>query len=210
MQDKITYHWGDRHLQIVLGNRIAPRIKALYWGEFVLTLGMATVFLMQSLPMLTDVIHFVSGIGAAFLYALAAYRFLSRMMYREELWLDDEYMMVVSTTPFKRKVSKYSWDGIGPLHYAGKLMKTDHPLKGQCYDYFGFETQEQLIQNIHDEGNLYFNYEGFAVRFARGVYSWHAEEMVRIMKLFAGNNLRLAPEWKQLMQQTSYDMEGEA
>lgn len=81
--------------------------------------------------------------------------------------------------------------------------------KRQCYDYFGFETQEQLIQDIHDEGNLYFNYEGYAVRFARGVYSWDAEEMVRIMKLYAGRSLKLAPEWKQLMQQTSYDIEDE-
>ncbi len=209
MHDKITYHWGNSHLQIVLGGRIALRIKALYWGEFVLTLGMATIFLLQSLPLLSDIVHFISGMGATFLYVLAAYRFVSRMMYKEEVWLDEECLMVVNATPFKRKVKKYLWVFMGPLHYAGKLPKTDHPLKGQCYDYFGFETQEQLIQDIHDEGNLYFNYEGYAVRFARGVYSWDAEEMVRIMKLYAGRSLKLAPEWKQLMQQTSYDIEDE-
>lgn len=210
MPDKIRYSWGSNHLHIVLGDRAAPRIKALYWGEFLLTSGMATVFLLQSLPIMHSVLHLIAGIGSAFLYALAAYRFFSRMFFREEVWLDEEYLMIVNATPFKRKIRKYEWQDMGALHYAGKMQKTDHPLKGQCYDYFGFETQEQLIQNIHDEGNLYFNYQGYAVRFAIGVYSWDAEEMVSMMKIYMGNNLRLGPEWTRMAQQSShYDMEDE-
>jgi len=209
MPDKILYNWGTSHLQIKLGDRIAPRIKALYWGEFLLTAGMATVFLLQSLPFRASFIHVISGIGSAFLYALAAYRFMTRMMYKEEVWLDEEFLMLVNITPFKRKVSRYSWQDVGPLHYAGKMTKTDHPLKGQCYDYFGFETQEHLIQNMYDEGNLYFNYCGFSVRFAKGVYSWSAEEMIRMMKLYMGDTLRLGPEWKRMAQET-FDVEDEA
>jgi hypothetical protein len=209
MPDKILYNWGTNHLQIKLGDRIAPRIKALYWGEFVLTAGMATIFLLQSFPLNASFFNAVAGLGAAFLYGLAAYRFIARMLYKEEVWLDEEYLMLVNITPFKRKVSKYDWHDVGPLHYTGKRSKTDHPLKGQCYDYFGFETQEQLIQNIYDEGNLYFNYCGFSVRFAKGVYSWNAEEMVRMMKLFMGDTLRLGPEWRR-MEQQMFDIEDEA
>jgi len=209
MPDKILYNWGTNHLQIKLGDRIAPRIKALYWGEFVLTAGMATIFLLQSFPLTASFFNAVAGIGAAFLYGLAAHRFMARMLYKEEVWLDEEFMMLVNITPFKRKVSKYDWHDVGPLHYTGKRSKTDHPLKGQCYDYFGFETQEQLIQNIYDEGNLYFNYCGFSVRFAKGVYSWDAEEMVRMMKLYMGDALRLGPEWKR-MEQQMFDVEDEA
>jgi hypothetical protein len=56
-----------------------------------------------------------------------------------------------------------------------------------------------MIQSLHDQGNLYFEtYEG-RVYFAAGVYSWTAEEMVQIMKLYTGSALQLGPEWKEML-----------
>lgn len=199
MPSKTIYNWGDGHLQIKLGNRTAPRIKALYWGEFLVTLGMSTVFMLRAMPVSASGLHMAAFTFSAVLYLLASYRFISRTFYTEELWLDDTFLTVISSTPFKRKLNRYDWENIGPIHYIGKEVKTDHPLKGQCYDYFGFETQEQLIQNIHEEGNLYFNYGGYMVRFAKCVYSWDAEEMLDMMRLFAGNKLRLGKEWEAVL-----------
>ncbi|MBS1771764.1 MAG: hypothetical protein JST82_02805 [Bacteroidetes bacterium] len=207
MPDKITYNWGEDHLQIMLGRQIAPRIKTLFWLEFIFTSGMATIFLIQSMPLKANLIHFAGYLGTATLYALAAYRFISRMFFTEELWLDAEYLTIVNATPFKRKVYRYEWQSAGPLHYVGTDAKTDHPLKGQCYDYFGFETQERLIQNLHTEGKLYFNYYGFPVRFAKGLYSWDAEEVVRMMKIYAGRKLSLGPEWKRMVEESWFEEE---
>jgi hypothetical protein len=81
----------------------------------------------------------------------------------------------------------------------GKDVKTDHPLKGQSFDYFGFDTHEQLVQNLHQEGNLCIYFYHQQVRFGKGVYLWHAEELVQMMKLFAGESLKLGAEWKYLM-----------
>jgi hypothetical protein len=205
MPNTTIYHWGDNYLQIKLGNRTAPRIKALYWGEFLITLGMSTIFMLQSFPIAHNVVHMMAAAGSAVLYLLASYRFISRTFYTEELWLDDMFLTIISSTPFKRKLDQYDWANIGQLHYIGKDSKTDHPLKGQCYDYFGFETQEKLIQNIHEDGNLYFNYGGYRVRFAKGVYSWNAEEMVGMMQLFAGNKLHLGIEWENILQDSEAD-----
>ncbi len=198
MKENISYHWGHDHLLIKLGNRIQPRIRVLFWSEFVLTLGMATIFMMKAMPAGTSLVNWLACLGASVLYLLAAYRFFSRMYYNETIVLDPEYITIINGTPFTQKIRRYEWEDIGPLHYVGKSSKTDHPLKGNCYDYFGFETQEQLIQNLHQNGNLYFNYAGFSVRFARAVYSWDAEEMVGLMKIYAGKRLRLGPEWKQM------------
>lgn len=200
MKNHISYHWGDEYLLINLGNRINPRIKALFWAEFVFTCGMATIFLIRSIPFAQGLVHVLSATGAALLYILASYRFLSRMFYKEKVLLDPESIIITYSTPFNRKVSRYDWQFIGPLHYKGTALKTAHPLKGNCYDYFGFETQEHLIQNLHQEGNLYFNFGGFPVCFAKGVYSWHAEEMVHMMRIYAGDKLRLGPEWKSMLQ----------
>lgn len=200
MSKNITYHWGDTQLLISLGNRLQRRIKILFLAEFLLTAGMATTFLLQALPLSGKVAHWVAAIGSAVLYLMASYRLLSRMFETEKLLLDKTDLVIVRKTPFSLHSARYSWKDMGPLHYTGKGQKTDHPLKGHSFDYFGFETHEHLVQSLHHDGNLSFTYNGYTVRFARGVYSWDAEDMVYIMKLYAGNMLHLGPEWEQMLQ----------
>ena len=184
---------------ITLGNRTNARIRALFIAEFVFTAGMATILLLKSYPFKPIFIDWIAGIGAAALYLLAANRFLARIFFSERLLIDQQTLTIIRKWAFTQQVRRYNWREIGALHYEGKRVKTDHPLKGKCFDYFGFETQEHLIQSLHDEGNLYFDtYEG-RVYFASGVYSWNAEEMVQIMKLYIGSALQLGPEWKEML-----------
>jgi hypothetical protein len=200
-KSRISYQWGDDHLLIVVSNTVQPRIKLLFWAEFLFTIGMATIFLLQSLPLDQNLLHATAGLGATVLYLLAAYRFLSRMFFEERLLIDGTSFIIIQRTPFSLKTRTYLWKEIGPLHYVGKETKTDHPLKGRSFDYLGFETQEHLIQSLHHDGNMYFNYRGLPVRFARGVYSWDAEEIVRMMKLYIGGGLRLGPEWDMMKEE---------
>jgi hypothetical protein len=207
-QRSITYYWGEKSLLITLGNRTHKRIRALYVMEFLLTSAMATVFLLQSLPFQHTFINWISGAGASTLYILAAHRFLSRIFFTERILLEQNSFTIIRKTIFSQKVRRYDWRYIGALHYGGKTRKTDHPLKGKCFDYFGFETQEQLIQTLHDDGNLYFESIEGRVYFASGVYSWNAEEMVQMMRLFIGASLKLGPEWKEMLQEQEFDDAG--
>lgn len=191
----ITYKWGSDYLLIDLGNRVPGRIKALYYGEFLLTSGMATILLLRLGSFSLGVVNWLAAAGVAALYLLAAYRFFSRLFFTESIVVDYDSLLIVNNTPFVKKINRYEWRHMGVLHYLGKTPKTDHPLKGKSFDYLGFETQEHLIQHIHHDGNLYFNYEGRPVRFARRVYSWDAEEMIDMIKLYAGSKLKLGPEW---------------
>lgn len=197
----ITYHWGDRALLITLGNKVGTRIRALYIAELILTLSMATVFLLQSVPFRHNIINWVAATGASVLYIIAAYRFLARIFFKEQLLLDANHITIIRNTLLSRHASKFDWRHIGPLHYQGKAQKTDHPLKGGCFDYFGFETQEHLIQSLHHEGNLYFDTPNGRIYFAPGVYSWDAERMVQMMKLYSGTMLQLGPEWNDMLQE---------
>lgn len=205
MSKNITYHWGDSQLLISLGNRLQRRIKILFLAEFLFTSGMATIFLLQALPLSGKFAHWVAACGAALLYLMASYRLLSRMFETEKLLLDKNDLVIVRKTLFSLQSARYSWREIGPLHYMGKERKTDHPLKGHSFDYFGFETHEHLIQSLHHEGNLSFICNGYTIRFARGVYSWDAEDMVYIMKLYVGDTLRLGPEWEQMLHAQEMD-----
>lgn len=201
----ITYYWGDRNLLIILGNRTHMRIKALYLIEFIFTIGMATIFLLQSFPLHKAFVHWAACIGASGLYLLASYRFLARVFFTERLLLENHSLTIIKKTIFSQKVRRYEWKNIGALHYEGKAQKTDHPLKGSSFDYFGFDTQEHLIQSLHHDGNMYFDTPNGRVYFASGVYSWNAEEMVQMMKLFIGSVLKLGPEWKEMLQEQEFD-----
>lgn len=208
-EQKIYYHWGDDNLMINLGNRVEPRIKILFWAEFLLTTGWATIFLLKALPITSTYMDVLTAFGATFLYILAAYRFLSRVFFTERLLLRPERLEIITRTPFSFRSSGYEWQYMGPMHYTGQEKKTEHPLTGQCYDYFGFETQEKLIHKLHNEGNLFFNYGGFPVRFGKGLYSWDAEDVVNMMQLFIGNKLVLGPEWGHMIQENETDDERE-
>ncbi len=119
--------------------------------------------------------------------------------------LDEQCIAFVKKTIFSKQVRRYDWRLLGVLHYEGRAKKTDHPLKGKSFDYFGFETQEQIIQTLHQDGNLYFETPQGKLYFAIGVYSWDAEEMVQMMKMYMGTSLQLGPEWEQMLQAHEMD-----
>jgi hypothetical protein len=204
MKTEIKYLWGKDDLLIDLGKRTEPRIRIIYCIEFLVTIGIATVLLLQSFRLQFNWLQFITSTCIGIVYLLAAYRFLSRMFYREKLFITSETFSIIRKTIFRRTIATYEWEGMGPLHYAVKEAKTDHPLKGKSFDYFGFDTQEHVVQYLHHEGNLYFNYNEIPVRFARGIYSWHAEEIVNMIRLFSGPALQLGPEWKNMMQEIDW------
>ncbi len=202
--NSINYFWGKDHLIISLGNRTNFRIKALYLIEFIIISGMATLLLLQSIGTGKGYMAMAADIGAGLLYVLAAYRFLARMFFNELIVLDEYALTLIRRSLFSRQEKQIYWYNVCMLHYAGMAIKTDHPLKGKCYDYFGFDTQEQLVQNLHNPGNLYVDTLLGRVYFASGVYSWDAEEMVQMMKLYAGKRLRLGPEWEEMQALEEY------
>ncbi len=201
----ITYYWGQRSLLINLGNRTSKRLRILYVFEFLFTAGLASIFFIQALPLTKNYFHWVAVTGASLLYFLAARRLLLRSILQESIMLDEQCIAFVKKTIFSKQVRRYDWRLLGVLHYEGRAKKTDHPLKGKSFDYFGFETQEQIIQTLHQDGNLYFETPQGKLYFAIGVYSWDAEEMVQMMKMYMGTSLQLGPEWEQMLQAHEMD-----
>jgi hypothetical protein len=205
MKHGITYYWGKDDLLIDLGNRTKLRIKLLYFGEFLFASCMAAIFLAESFPFSRSITHVISGIGASILLLLASGRLLLRLSFREALQLDKYSLTIIRKRLWFKQCRSYNWQYIGMLHYAAKKPKTDHPLKGKSFDYFGLDTHEQLIQSLHHDGNLFFDYGDNRIYFGRGVYSWDAEKMVNMMKLFTGTLLHLGPEWEQMLQTQELD-----
>ncbi len=205
MDAEITYYWARDHLRIDLGNRTDKRLRMFFWLEFCFTVCLATVFLVQVFPIQRIWLHGLTIAGSGVLYVLAVFRLLSRISTKEQLVLTQTHFTLIRKSLVTRKVQHYQWQYMGQLHYLGKDKKTDHPLKGHYFDYFGFETNEHFIQNLHRDGSLYFTYHSCPVRFGRFIYSWHAEEIVRMMQLYIGDTLVLGSEWKRMLQEHEWD-----
>lgn len=180
-------------------------MRILYVFEFLFTVGLATVVLMKSLSLTHQLLLWVNITCSSILYFLAGRRFLQRIYLDESITLDQHHISFIKKTLLSTRVKKYDWRVLGALHYEGQVKKTDHPLKGKTFDYFGFETHEHIIQILHKNGNLYFDTPEGRLYFAVGVYSWHAEEMVQMMRMYMGNYLRLGPEWEQMLQTHEMD-----
>lgn len=180
-------------------------MRVLYVFEFLFTIGLATAVLIKSLSLTHVLLLWTNIIGASLLYFLAARRFLLRISLKESVMLDERYISFVKKSLISKKIKKYDWRMLGQLHYEGQVKKTDHPLKGRSFDYLGFETHEHIIQILHKNGNLYFDTPEGRLYFAVGLYSWHAEEMVQMMRMYMGNYLRLGPEWEEMLQTHEMD-----
>jgi hypothetical protein len=204
---EIIYNWGKDYLLIDLGNRIQNRIRLLFIAEFLFIAGIATCLLLIAIPVQGNFTHFVMCIGATITYMLAAYRFLSRLFFNESLYITTKAISIHQQSPFYRSTRTFNWQSISEMHYIGKPHKTDHPLKGNSFDYFGFESQEQLIQRLHHKGNLYFSCEDENIYFARGVYFWDAEKTIRMIKLYAGHEVKLDDELERMVSEPESENE---
>lgn len=177
----------------------------MYVVEFAVTCVMATVFLLQSFPFSNSVIHWVSVVGASLLYILASYRFFTRIFFNEQLVLDTQYITLVKKTFLSRQVNRYDWKHIGEMHFEAKTKKVGHPLKGKYFDYFGFDAPGHFVRVHRQEGILYFDTYDGRIYFAGGVSASDAEKLVQIMKLYLGAQLKLGPEWKEMLQEQEMD-----
>ncbi len=201
----IVYLWGKDDLRIVLCSRMDSRVRLLYWFELLMAVSIATIFVLQALFVQHRFWPLLINMGACAIYTIAIYRFLSRTFFKEQLLITPTHFHIIRQTPFSRYHQSFDWQYMSPLRYIGRDRKTDFVLKGEGFDYSAFDRQEQLVQDLHQDGNLYFEYRNRPVRFARGIYIWHAEEIVRMIQLHAGHLLVLDEEWKNILQETEWD-----
>lgn len=204
-RQKITYLWGNNSLLINMGNRANGRVRALSVFEFLCTATLATIFFIQSFPLKNNYFHWITGSCAVVLYVLASRRLLQKFYLTEKILLEENCISFITKNIFSEKVKTYDYRLLRELHYEGPAAKTDHPLKGRTFDYWGFDTQEKLLQSMQQNCHLYFETREGRLYFAQGVYSWDAEEMVQMMRIFMGSHLLLGPEWEQMLQTHEMD-----
>lgn len=199
MNNKIKYYWGDNRLEIDLGNRVSSRIRRILIGEFLISLAFVLLFSFKAFHHPDRVIGSLEAMGALLIFSIAFYRFISRYFYYEKLILTSQQFSISIKRYFHQSIQTYQWRDMGAIHYSGFDDCTT--MNCESYDCLNFKSQKLLLGDLHQEGNLHFAYQkSLTINFARGVYTWDAEEIIRMIQLFAGDGIQLGKEWEHIGQ----------
>ncbi len=120
-------------------------------------------------------------------YFLIAYRFINKAFQSEKLYIHDNKLTIIKSSFISRKENTYDFNQISNFRHLDKPEISKHPLTGDTIDYFGFQTNANLANELHGDERLAFEYNGKTIKFGENIYSWDFEQLKDSMDLILGN-----------------------
>lgn len=199
MPASINFTSTENGCEITISNKLRSGVRILFYIQFIVCLVFGALFfamMFQSLD--APVLLSLFTAGAAVVYVLAAYRYIERVREKEIIHITPESISISKKKILGKETSIYEMKHIRNLRYELPPVYTDHPLKGESFDYLGFQTRDKEIQQLHDEGRLTFFYDGQEVRFGKMLASWDAEEIGEKIRDITGTTLDMGAESMQV------------
>ena len=132
---------------------------------------------------------FIFILVAAFAFYLAAYRFLSKAIESEKIFLNNQYLQLTRTGFLKTRTTSYDLTNISNFRHLGKPQLSKHPLAGETFDYLGFQTEQAVINEMHGDNRLAFTYLNNTITFGENIMSWEFEELKSLFRDVIGKDL---------------------
>jgi hypothetical protein len=193
MASRIQYNTTKEGTLITIGNNLTMRVKGLFIIQFLVAIIGAVSFLMM---FYNDLDTFASTglllftLTSATVFFVAAYRYLNRVLEREEILVKSLQLIITDIGFLKRKVRVFEIAKVADFHHLAAPKYTDHPLNGKSFDYLGFQTRDKEIQAINNDGRISFFYEGRNILFGKGITTWEAEEIGKVIYEITKNDIR--------------------
>jgi hypothetical protein len=163
-----TYKDG---MLITLTKAFDSRLKILdvfYFAAYFFSGGaFLMLFLSQNSTLFSSLVALFRAVG----FFLAAYRFANRSARSEKIFIDKNKMPLIKQGLLRSRVRDFDLSKISDFRFVDKPELTRHPLAGDSFDYLGFQTQQEVINQMYGDNCLAFNYEGKTVTFCDDAYS---------------------------------------
>ena len=185
---------------VTLSDAFDSRAKALYFFYFLVFFSAASIFLRIYLTA-TDPpvgIVVVSALGTIAFY-LGAYRFINKALMSEKLFFNKETLQLIKQGLFGSFVKTYHISDISNFRHLKKPELSAHPLAGQSFDYLGFQTEQKVINEMHGDNRIAFDWKGIPVLFGQDIYSWEFEALEMMLYDVTGNDLRYNDEFEKTL-----------
>ncbi|WP_236387118.1 hypothetical protein [Chitinophaga filiformis] len=111
---------------------------------------------------------------------------------KEQLFISKDSLQLIRKEIFRSSRQAFNVEKISHFRHLAKPPLTKHPLAGEGFDYLGFQTEEQVINDMHGDNQLAFDYAGRTVKFGNDIPSWDFEELESIFLEVTGKDLTIA------------------
>jgi hypothetical protein len=192
----ITKDYKDGKI-ITFSTPLDSRAKILYAFYFLSFFAPAVFFLYFLLTeQELDVIALIIGIIGVAAFFIAAFRFVNKALMREELFINKKELQLINQSILLKNIRSYDITKISNFRHLSKPELTKHPLAGETFDYLGFQTEQKVINEMHGDNRLAFDYEIKTITFGENIYSWEFEELQILLYDVTGNDLRYTDEFE--------------
>jgi hypothetical protein len=184
---KVIKHQGGDRVQ--LSRPFDNRTKVLNFVYFLVFAVSGSAFILlisDTAGNSSDLVGLV--IGA--LFCFIGYKFLNKAFMSEELDIANGRLIIRRKGFLRSKEDVFEISGISNFRHLAMPELTKHNLAGDSFDYLGFQTEQKLINDLHGDNRVGFDYEGKFVSFGEEIYSWEFEQLEILLYDLTGNDLR--------------------
>ena len=181
--------------EVVLSKAFDSRAKILYIIYFILFtctgLFLGNMFISFN-PESIVLIILICLIVAVYLFA--GYRFINKAVQAECLLVTKDRLVIFKIGFLSNKKESYDINNIYAFRHPDKPEATKHPLAGQSFDYLGFQTGQQVANEMHGDKRLAFDYNGKIITFGENIYSWDFEALQELILDITGKDITARKE----------------
>jgi hypothetical protein len=129
-------------------------------------------------------------------YLIAGYKFINKSLQTEKIIIDKTNLTIIKSGFFSTKKDTYAHAYISNFTHLDKPKITKHALAGQTFDYLGFETEQAVINEMHGDNRISFEYQGKTITFGENMYTWDFEELEILLYDITGNDFRYTDDFE--------------
>jgi len=177
---------------ITLSTAFDTRPKMLHLLYFIVLFVSGTILLRFVLEDFDKILAWVIGGLFGTLEYVGAYRFANKAVMREQLLVSKDSLKLIRKEIFRSTKQTFEVEKISHFRHLTKPLLTKHPLAGEGFDYLGFQTEQQVINDMHGDKQLAFDYVGRTIKFGNNIPSWDFEELASILLEVTGKDLTIS------------------
>jgi len=189
-------NWQDGK-RIRLSSPLTSRTRILNYF-YALSFLAGVVMFCRVLPgaLSKSIVGSVIALLAIVAFGIAFYRFINKATESETLFVDKERLELIVSRLFKQQKRSFLLTDISEFRFLETERYEPHPLKGESFDYLGFQTEQRVIQDLHMEGRVSFMYQGRQIRFGKDLVSWEFNELEVLLYDLTGNDFRYTDKFE--------------
>jgi hypothetical protein len=136
------------------------------------------------------------------IYLFAGYRFINKALQSEKLIVKKNTLTISRSGFLSTKSDVYQISQVSNFRHLEKPETTKHPLAGESFDYLGFQAEQQVINEMHGDNRLAFDYNHKTIKFGENMYSWDFEELETILYNITGHHFPATASFEETFELT--------